>query len=164
VPNAPSSGQGEGGSEGADPVVVGIPSWDFVVLFQRFPINSSTKRRLKETKASAHAFVSHLLYAISPSGRGINNPLAYTLSELKANPHMGAGERFDRLAMLPPRELWRLFQEGFKDKGLNTTGNADWDSVMLGSSLARLNGMAEQLFGQRLTDKEFHRIVITEEY
>ena len=35
---------------------------------------------------------------------------------------------------------------------------------MLGSSLARLNGLAEQLFGQRLTDKEFHRIVITESY
>ena len=77
---------------------------------------------------------------------------------------MGAGERFDRLAMLPPVELWRLFQEGFKDNGLNTTGNSDWDSVMLGSSLARLNGLAEQLFGQRLTDKEFHRIVITESY
>ncbi|MEA3349565.1 MAG: DnaA N-terminal domain-containing protein [Chloroflexota bacterium] len=160
--NAPIASGGMPETGNKKTVVVG-DLWDFLVIFQRFPINSSTKKRLKENKASPHAFVSHLLYAISPSGQGINSPLAYTLSELKANPHMGAGEHFDRLAMLPPRELWHLFQEGFKNKGLRTTGNADWDSAMLGSRLARLNGLAEQLFGQALTDKKVHKIIIREE-
>ena len=86
--------------------------------------------------ASAQAFVSWLLYACSPAGDGIKNPLAYVLAALREDPGRGAGGTFDRLAALPPIELIHMVRwsvnhasrkYNFTD---NSSGNPDWEETM----------------------------------
>ena len=71
------------------------------------------QQRQKATGASiealAQGFVSWLLYAYSPSGQRIEDPIALAAKRLLENVHTGAGGDFDRLAHLKPFELKALF-------------------------------------------------------
>ena len=55
--------------------------------------------------ASSLALVSWLLYALSPQGQGIDQPISYALARLKDDPQTGAGDDYDKLARLVPCEL-----------------------------------------------------------
>jgi len=89
--------------------------WDFDFLMQNNQVAKSREiqKRQKATGASiealAQGFVSWLLYAYSPSGRRIEDPVALAAKRLLENVHTGAGGDFDRLAHLKPFELKALF-------------------------------------------------------
>jgi hypothetical protein len=89
--------------------------WDFDFLMQNNQVAKATdiRKRQKATGASieslAQGFVSWLLYAYSPSGRRIEDPVALATKRLLENVHTGAGGDFDRLAHLKPFELKALF-------------------------------------------------------
>jgi len=89
--------------------------WDFDFLMQNNQVAKARdiQKRQKATGASiealAQGFVSWLLYAYSPSGQRIEDPIALAAKRLLENVHTGAGGDFDRLAHLKPFELKALF-------------------------------------------------------
>ena len=89
--------------------------WDFNFLMQNNQVAKAREiqKRQKATGASiealAQGFVSWLLYAYSPSGRRIEDPVALAAKRLLENVHTGAGGDFDRLAHLKPFDLKALF-------------------------------------------------------
>jgi hypothetical protein len=89
--------------------------WDFDFLMQNNQVAKARdiQKRQKATGASiealAQGFVSWMLYAYSPSGRRIEDPVALAAKRLLENVHTGAGGDFDRLAHLKPFELKALF-------------------------------------------------------
>ena len=91
--------------------------WDFDFLMANNQVAAArqVKDRQKETGASigdlAAGFVSWLLYAYSPAGSRIDNPVALAVKRLRENVHAGAGGDFDRLANLRPFELRVLFDK-----------------------------------------------------
>ena len=99
-------------------------------------VHPKVTKDLLAKKASVQAFVSWLLYACSPAGEGIKNPLAYALASLREDVSRGPGGAFDLLAALPPVELIRLVcwsvkrgsrKYDFKD---DSSGNPAWDKTM----------------------------------
>jgi hypothetical protein len=89
--------------------------WDFDLLMANNQVGAARqiKDRQKETGASigdlSAGFVSWILYAYSPAGNRIDNPVALAVKRLLENIHAGAGGDFDRLAHLKPYELKDLF-------------------------------------------------------
>jgi hypothetical protein len=86
--------------------------------------------------------VSWLLYAASPEGNGIHDPVAHAISRLLENPKGGAGSSYDRLASLSANELSQMI-----DRALNwqTPSSPEWRTVMEGSKHTSFRGLAEQL-------------------
>jgi len=82
------------------------------------------------------AFVSWLLYAFSPAGEGIQNPLAYVLASLREDPDRGPGNPYDQLADLPPAKLVQLVRWSVRraarkyDFQVEDSGNETWDKAM----------------------------------
>jgi hypothetical protein len=64
------------------------------------------------------ALISWMLYALSPQGGGIRNPISYALARLGEDPTCGAGGDFDNLAALPPSELIRVIHDGVRNMSL----------------------------------------------
>jgi hypothetical protein len=138
--------------EKAEPVVVVEPIWDLLVLFTRNPaVKADTQKKLEERKASAQAFVSWLLYAASPNGRGISRPAQFAASKLIANPQTGSGSSYNHLAALPPKCLYELIDESLVGTRHNATvppeGWDNWQSVMTNASAERIQALKKQLFG-----------------
>jgi len=82
--------------------------WDLKTLLQQNDVHPRVQRELLETQASAHAFVSWVLYVASPQSGNLSDPLGYVLSRLRENPSQEARGVFRQLADLPPRELLAL--------------------------------------------------------
>ena len=90
--------------------------WDFNFLMANNAVDpGSVKNMLKTNKAYgrdisklARGFVSWLLYACSPLGAKIADPVALAVRRLQDGLHPGAGPDFDRLAALKPYELRAL--------------------------------------------------------
>lgn len=91
--------------------------WDFDFLMANNQVERSEaiRRRQKQTGASigslTQGFVSWLLYAYSPSGRRVDDPVALAAKRLLQNVHTGAGSDYDCLARLRPFELRALFDQ-----------------------------------------------------
>jgi len=89
--------------------------WDFNFLMANNQVAKARdiQQRQKATGANiealAQGFVSWLLYAYSPSGQRIEDPIALAAKRLLENVHTGTGGDFDRLAHLKPFELKALF-------------------------------------------------------
>ena len=89
--------------------------WEFDFLMQNNQVAKARDIQMRQkatganTEALAQGFVSWLLYAYSPSGRRIEDPVALAAKRLMENVHAGAGGDFDRLAHLKPFELKALF-------------------------------------------------------
>ena len=89
--------------------------WDFDFLMANNQVAAARqiKDRQKETGASlgalAAGFVAWLLYAYSPDGKRIDDPVALAVKRLRENGHAGAGGDFDLLANLRPFALKALF-------------------------------------------------------
>jgi hypothetical protein len=94
---------------------VGLVSWDFDFLMTNNLVAAARqiKDRQKEAGTSlgalAAGFVSWLLYAYSPAGKRIDDPVALAVKRLRENEHASAGGDFDLLANLPPFALRVLF-------------------------------------------------------
>ncbi|MBE0408825.1 MAG: hypothetical protein IBX69_03740 [Anaerolineales bacterium] len=121
--------------------VVG-PNWNLEALFSRNRVSAKNRDYLLEEEVCAAAFISWLLYAASPGGKGIRDPVAHAISRLLENVRRGAGGSYDQLANLPANELSEMI-----DRALNwqSPSNADWRKVMEGSKQSSLQNLAEQL-------------------
>jgi len=114
-----------------------VPSkWVLRKILIQAHVHPKVTKDLLEKNALGQSFVSWLLYACSPVGKGIKNPLAYVLAALCEDPRRGPGGIFDRLAALPPVELICLVRWSVKhgsrkyDVTDNSSGNPDWDETM----------------------------------
>jgi hypothetical protein len=139
-------------SDSPDPVVVVESYWDLAVLLARNPaIQTSSHKTLLDQNASPNALISWLIYAASPKGKGITKPAQFATSKLTANAQVGAGNAYDRLAVLPPKALYELIESalaGFEPgRTIPQEGYADWHSVMANASMERLLALKGQLFG-----------------
>jgi hypothetical protein len=114
-------------------------SWVLRKILIRSHVHPIVTKSLLAKNASVRVFVSWLLYACSPAGKGIQCPLAYALASLRDYPDRSPGGAFDQLAALPPAELIRLVRWSVKrasrkyDLTDNSSGNPVWDKTM-GSS------------------------------
>jgi hypothetical protein len=111
-------------------------SWVLRKILVQARVHPKVTKDLLAKNASVQAFVSWLLYACSPAGEGIKNPLAYALASLREDMSRGPGGAFDQLAVLPPVELIRLVQWSIKrasrkyDFTADSSGNEVWDRTM----------------------------------
>jgi hypothetical protein len=154
----------ETAKEKLDSVVLG-DRFDLSVLFSLNNVNPTSRKELQQKKASPLAFVSHLLYAASPAGSTIANPISYTVNQLKHDPKSGAGAEYDQLARLKPEKLAGLIAKALDDSYQSRhgrrvlgyadalTGHAAWDNVMLNAPQLALSELGLALFGVRLIDR-----------
>ena len=106
--------------------VVGM-EWDLKDLLNRNRISAKNQELLLENGLTAQAFVSWLLYAASPGGNGIRDPIAHAVSRLIPDPSQGAGGAFDQLAGLPANELAdMLIRELNGQSPWNQPGEKQW--------------------------------------
>lgn len=126
----------------SEAVVAG--SWDLGKLLLANRVDASVCDGLIVRGASAQAFVSWLLYAASPSGKGVQNPVSHAIVRLRAAPATGAGGAFERLAALRPAELLSLLQQSLQDLG-RWSSNEDWRRAMGDATPDRLRDLSEQL-------------------
>jgi len=120
-----------------DKPAAAVPSsWVLRKLLIQSRVHPKVTKDLLAKNASAQAFVSWLLYACSPAGEGIQNPLAYALASLRETPDRGPGGAYDRLAALPPAELVRLVRWSVKRASNKyafdaaPSGNESWNRTM----------------------------------
>ncbi len=125
-------------------VAVVPSSWILKHLFTLNRISGKKRRELES--ASAKAFVSWLLYAVSRDGGGIQNPVSFALSQLQQDPQAGAGGAFDQFAALSPAELVRLIRWSF--------GNATTKKYLTGEEyLNRQDEFRNNLWEQTMGEK-----------
>jgi hypothetical protein len=111
-------------------------SWVLRKILVQARVHPKVTKDLLAKNASVQAFVSWLLYACSPAGEGIKNPLAYALASLREDVSRGPGSAFDQIATLPPVELIRLIRWSVKrasrkcDFTSDSSGNKTWDKTM----------------------------------
>jgi hypothetical protein len=115
-------------------------------------VHPRVQKELLDCGARVHAFVSWVLYAGSPEGRFIADPLGYTLSRLRQDPQSGAGGAFDQFADLPPGDLLALLDEAASSPlGLGPASRhpcaASWQAVM-GYPGRSLDAVRQILFGK----------------
>jgi len=119
-----------------DPVAAAPSSWVLRTILIQSRVHPKVAKDLLAKNASVLAFVSWLLYACSPAGDGIQNPLAFALASLRETPDRGPGGAYDQLATLPPAELIRLVRwsvERASNKyayDAAPSGNEVWDRTM----------------------------------
>jgi hypothetical protein len=120
--------------------VVPPPRWDLKKLLVQNHVHPKVTKELLHKNVSPRTFISWLLYACSPAGEGINNPLAYALASLREESVQEPGNAYDQLAALPPKELiklarWSIERASNKYDLRNvSSGNPTWDSVMKAST------------------------------
>jgi hypothetical protein len=91
--------------------------WDFDFLTSNNSVNPGGKGNLLKTNKKfgrsisdlSGGFVSWLLYAYSPAGSKISDPVGLAIKRLCENVSAGAGGDFNRLAKLHPYALRALF-------------------------------------------------------
>jgi hypothetical protein len=107
----PESTAGKSGGAG------NMAFWDFDFLIQNNSVNPGGKvKMLKANKGFGRSiadlsggFVSWLLYAYSPTGAKVSDPVGLAVKRLCENVSAGAGGDFNRLAKLTPYALRALF-------------------------------------------------------
>lgn len=113
-------------------------AWDFPKLFKSCRIDQETQKALLANQSSEQAFISHLIYAYSPEGSGLKQPVRFALKQIlrPGDGDLGHGPRHDRLAGLGPIGLQNLIQnttiiEGydFRVSG-DFVGKKDWVQIM----------------------------------
>jgi len=84
------------------------PHWELKRLLSQNDVHPKVQKELLEVQASAHAFVSWVLYAASPRSGQLADPLGYAISRLREHPLREARGVFRKLADLPPCDLLAL--------------------------------------------------------
>jgi hypothetical protein len=108
--------------ESAGPAIFGGTGsrsyWDFDFLMDNNQVNPGSRKNLLTTNknkwgrdiaALSTGFVSWILYAYSPEGARIKNPVGLAVRRLNENAYAGAHGGFDKLAHLTPYALRALF-------------------------------------------------------
>ena len=125
--------------------------WNLKALLLENDVHPRVRKELLEKQASVQAFVSWLLYAMSPISGKLNDPLGYAISRLRDDPKQAARGVFSTLATLSPSELLQLFQmpqHKFAPMDDEAPAMADtWFGVM-GSENKKLAQVRWILFGE----------------
>lgn len=104
---------------------MGSPAfWDFDFLIENNSVQPQGKKNLlitnkkfgRNIKRLSEGFVSWLLYAYSPNGSRVNDPVALAVKRLCTEMHEGAGGDLNRLAQMPPHALKSLFDADLAGK------------------------------------------------
>jgi hypothetical protein len=112
VQGAPKNGQPAFGGSGSRSF------WDFDFLMDNNRVNRGSRKNLLKTNKArwgrdigmlSTGFVSWILYAYSPEGVQIKNPVGLAIKRLNENAYAGAHGGFDKLARLTPYALRALF-------------------------------------------------------
>jgi len=126
--------------------------WDLKSLFEQNNVHPRVQRELLEANASVQSFVAWILYAASPQGRRLSDPLGYAISRLRQDPSGNPPKPFHRFANLPPAELMMLINstpaERFEFRQpVQHPLSHTWKKAM-GSHNPRLADAREILFGE----------------
>ena len=112
--------------------------WDFNFLMANNQVAkvAAIRQRQKQTDATierlAQGFVSWLLYAYSPAGQTVDDPVALASKRLLQNISTGMGGDFDRLARPHPFELKAFFDWDFEGSLLlNPPNTAETDIYLV---------------------------------
>ncbi len=90
------------------------------------------------------AFVSWLLYAASPRGRSLRDPIGHAVARLLEEPRRGAGPAYEELAELGPQALADLIRRELTS-GDARWAHAAWGRAMQDAGSDRLQELAELL-------------------
>jgi hypothetical protein len=96
----------------------------------------------------AAGFVSWLLYAYSPAGSRVTNPISLAVRRLLENVHAGAGGDFDRLAHLRPFALKAIFDHDLAGELWRVTDSTEKE--IYASNFAQLPASARRELYRRL--------------
>ena len=118
------------------------PDWNLKELLIRNRISAKNQALLLENGLTAQAFVSWLLYAASPSGDVIRDPIAHAVSRLISYPDRGAGGAYDQLADMPVNDLAELLTRELTGQ---SPWNPLWRKTMADAPRTRLRALADQL-------------------
>ena len=121
-PNKPQDTQPvQGAAKNRQPTLGGTGSrsfWDFDFLMENNQVNHGSRKNLLRTNKTkwgrdlatlSTGFVSWILYAYSPEGVRIKNPVGLAVKRLNENAYAGAHGGYDKLARLTPFALRSLF-------------------------------------------------------
>jgi hypothetical protein len=108
--------------------------WDFDFLMDNNQVNPGSRKSLLKTNkvkwgrdlvTLSTGFVSWILYAYSPEGVQIKNPVGLAVKRLNENAYAGAHGGFDKLAQLTPYALRSLFDADLAGAGLGDSLEAN---------------------------------------
>jgi len=117
--------------------------WDLEDLLRRASVHPTTRARLRG--ASAVAWVSWLLYWVSPLGERLVEPTGNAVSRLKEAPMAPMAGAFERLAALGPDGLAELTVPRVLSRYGHHLSSQDWEDVMKGASADRLRRLVDLL-------------------
>jgi hypothetical protein len=116
--------------------------WQRATLFKNCVVENAVRKKLVDRQVTGQLIVSWLLYAASPRGTNITDPVGFTISRLTQNPKKGAGGGFDRLSQRSPQELVSLIRETLL---LHYPRDHDWSICMDGARKTKLLELIEYL-------------------
>jgi len=123
---------------------VGVASWDFNKILELNRVKPDLRSAFIDS-CDPSSFVSWILYAYGPEGRGINDATALAVTRLAQKPGEGAGGAYDHLADLPPRELHNLFQQAIRGGYVD---NYHFQRAFSKLHSEALQELSERLFGK----------------
>ena len=121
---------------------MGVVEWNVSDLLIRNRVSAKNQQLLLDKGLTAQAFISWLIYAASPAGSGIRDPIAHAISRLIQAPARGAGGAYDQLAHIPMSELVDLLATELSG---GYSMHPTWRKAMQGTPRARLQALADQL-------------------
>ena len=125
------------------PPAAALPAeWQRETLFKNCVVENCVRKKLVDRQVTGQLFVSWLLYAASPRGTNITDPVGFAISRLMKNPKKGAGGGFDRLSQRTPQELLRLIRETLL---LRYPRDYDWNICMEGARSAKILELIDYL-------------------
>ena len=123
---------------------MGRASWDFNKLLELNRVKPDLRSAFVES-CDSRTFVSWILYAYGPEGRGINDATALAVTRLAQKPDEGAGGAYDHLADLPPRELQNMLKQAIHGEFVS---NYHFQRVFSKLMPEVLQEISERLFGK----------------
>lgn len=139
------------------------PYWDFDFLMSNNLVNPGSKVNLLKASRKfgrslsqlSSGFVSWLLYAYSPSGSKISDPVGLAIKRLCETMNAGAGGDFDRLARLSPQTLKSFFDADLS--GLRLTDSLNEEIYHLnfdGLLIQHKHDLYRRLFGAQAVESQ----------
>ena len=123
---------------------VGGSSWDFNKILELNRVKPDLRSAFTNSCAP-RSFVSWILYAYGPEGRGIDDATALAVARLAQKPGEGAGGAYDHLADQPPRELYDMLQQAIRGGYVD---NYHFQRAFSKLRPEALQELSERLFGK----------------
>ncbi len=136
-------------SSGSSPAAlpVGVGEWDMSVLLALNPVSDAKLKKRVLENGDANAFVSWLLYAYSPEGKGIRSPSNLAISNLGRDPTQGAKRVYLDLARLGPVRLRDNFDALLNDPYRQFLEKNEFSRLFRKTPSEKLRELKSCLFG-----------------